>query len=238
VPYYYDSIYADAFWHAGSGTWNFSQWVPNLVVIFLGINDFSTGFPGDNAYITGYHNLITRVLGHYPSASILCIQSHNTVSTSSEDADINQVVAAETTTLNHKKVYAVGTPTNLAVTSCNWHPPLADQKSMANAFLAKIMNIMSWDTATSIGNVARYEAVRRGSEVRIVSADSRGVVAHISSTVFPTSIAVMDVSGKCLIRNTIARDQMFRWNAENIPVGMFLIGNNDIGWTRFAVRSH
>jgi lysophospholipase L1-like esterase len=60
VPHYYDSIVCEATWFSGTHQWDFSKMDVNLVVICLGINDYSTNFPGSSAYITAYRILSTE----------------------------------------------------------------------------------------------------------------------------------------------------------------------------------
>ncbi|XXT16079.1 SGNH/GDSL hydrolase family protein [Sorangium sp. So ce429] len=56
--------------------WDFSSWVPQVVVINLGTNDFSINVPGDAAFrepfTNAYAGLVETVRENYPEAFIFC----------------------------------------------------------------------------------------------------------------------------------------------------------------------
>ncbi len=54
--------------------WNFSSWVPQVVVINLGTNDYSTHpYPDSSVFEEGYRRLIDRVRSLYPGVTIFCV---------------------------------------------------------------------------------------------------------------------------------------------------------------------
>jgi hypothetical protein len=64
--------------------WHFEQWIPDLVVIILGLNDYS-GFGGwqhpvsqeDSKYFQiCYHDFIEKIRGVYPNVRILAVAAH------------------------------------------------------------------------------------------------------------------------------------------------------------------
>lgn len=56
--------------------WDFSSWIPQVVVINLGTNDFSTDVPGDaqfrEPFTSAYAGLVDTVRENYPEAFIFC----------------------------------------------------------------------------------------------------------------------------------------------------------------------
>lgn len=52
--------------------WDFKTWIPQLVVINLGTNNFATYDPGEERYVRVYTNLFNKVRAAYPSALIVC----------------------------------------------------------------------------------------------------------------------------------------------------------------------
>lgn len=53
--------------------WDFKSWIPQVVVINLGTNDFSFGFIPERAeFVEGYINFITRIRKNYPGVQIIC----------------------------------------------------------------------------------------------------------------------------------------------------------------------
>jgi lysophospholipase L1-like esterase len=55
-----------------TSTWDFKSWIPHVVVINLGSNDFEQGDPGPG-FVTTYADFIHRVHGNYPDAHVLCV---------------------------------------------------------------------------------------------------------------------------------------------------------------------
>ena len=53
-------------------TWDYS-WIPEVVVINLGTNDFAHRVPDRKSFIEAYLDLIKRVRASYPGASIVCL---------------------------------------------------------------------------------------------------------------------------------------------------------------------
>lgn len=58
-----------------SALWNFSSWIPDVVVVNLGTNDFGTngGVPDSLPFIQVYETFIQRIHAHYPATAIFCL---------------------------------------------------------------------------------------------------------------------------------------------------------------------
>ena len=55
-------------------TWDFSRWKPEVVVVNLGTNDFSTDDdPAEELFTSSYAALLGRIRTNYPDAFILCV---------------------------------------------------------------------------------------------------------------------------------------------------------------------
>ena len=68
MPYYY----ARTCGSVATNNYAFT-WQPDVVVVVLGINDFSTSpNPSQAQYVGGYSNFVKTLRGHYPNADILC----------------------------------------------------------------------------------------------------------------------------------------------------------------------
>ena len=53
--------------------WDFKAWIPQLVVMNVGTNNFATYDPGETRYVRIYSALFDRVRNAYPDALIVCI---------------------------------------------------------------------------------------------------------------------------------------------------------------------
>jgi len=118
--------------------WNFTSWIPDVVTIFLGTNDFSTTpyptqaeyegtftfmLPGSPTAPTpgfGYLNFITLVHYYYPNAQIFCL-SAGTSSPGPMDQYVKDIVAkAQAAGANY--VSLVELNPDIPFTGCASHP--------------------------------------------------------------------------------------------------------------------
>ena len=53
--------------------WDFKAWIPQLVVMNIGTNNFATYDPGETRYVRIYTNLFARIRKVYPQALIVCM---------------------------------------------------------------------------------------------------------------------------------------------------------------------
>ncbi len=52
--------------------WDFSNYIPNIVIINLGTNDFNGNPPSKESFVEGYRKLITRIRNYYGKVKIIC----------------------------------------------------------------------------------------------------------------------------------------------------------------------
>src|SRR5205085_12038112 len=119
----------------------------DVVVVVLGINDFSTTpYPSQAQYVGGYSNFVKTVRGHYPNAHILC--TYFTSMGGSSSSYIQSVVnTAGDSKVHFASVsYNLVNPTDLG---SDYHPNLSGQTKIANAFIPVFDSIMgtSWGNA-------------------------------------------------------------------------------------------
>jgi len=217
-PYHYGQTLGEA-----GGVWDFARYIPDLVVIALGTNDFSTTpYPDDTMYVNGYHKFITTVLGHYPGAEILCVSSH----TGRTDPLIAQVVAAETTSLGHPNIHYGAFPTGLSWTGCDWHPSVQDQALIAKALIGPIMKMTGWDTsstAVSFNPIMSTPEFRLGLPVMTASV----VTFHASfMSGGEYRFRIMDLRGRVIFSSGEAvragEARQIRWNSAGMGSGMYV----------------
>ncbi|MBW8888039.1 MAG: hypothetical protein JF616_09820 [Fibrobacteres bacterium] len=132
--------------------WDFA-WKPDIVSVFLGINDKNAGAT-DQQFATAMHDFVTTIRGHYPDAAILFISA-----TGGMDAAAKSAVAAETTSLGHKRVYWQECKT--VGSGCQYHPTLAQHQEIANTMIARIMGITGWDTTLASVPIRGKRAVKK-----------------------------------------------------------------------------
>ncbi len=128
--------------------WDFEGWVPNLVVICLGLNDYS-GFGGYSStvaqdktdlYKTRYHEFIAQIRDVYPGVKILTVAAHvewiqNTV----------QKVVQEENESGNKDVFYTYFPYYNGGYVNNGHPNVETHHKIAERLIAAIDTINAWE---------------------------------------------------------------------------------------------
>ena len=127
--------------------WDFTKWKPDMVVINLGTNDFSTQpFPDKDVFIAGYKKLIDEVRKQYGDLPVFCV-----VGPMTDEPCYSYVkeMVEEFRSGSRKNVYFVGIPTYLMIPEkdlgSDTHPNYSGAKKMAVHVLPVISSILGWD---------------------------------------------------------------------------------------------
>jgi lysophospholipase L1-like esterase len=128
--------------------WNFRLWKPDVVVINLGTNDFSTQpFPDKAVFKAGYEKLIDEVKKQYGEVPVFCIVGPMTDEPCY--SYVKELVEDFRSVYQRKNVYFVGIPTYLMDPDkdlgSDSHPNYSGQRKMAAHVLPVISSIMEWD---------------------------------------------------------------------------------------------
>ena len=115
-------------------------WQPDVVVVVLGINDFSTTpYPSEEQYVGGYSSFITTLRGHYPNAHILCTYW------SGMNAIASNYIAAAVSASGDGKVHFANVPFDIDFPDdygADYHPNVTGQTKIADAFIPVFDSIM------------------------------------------------------------------------------------------------
>jgi len=128
--------------------WDFKQWKPDVVVINLGTNDFSTQpFPDKAVFKAGYEKLINEVKNQYGELPVFCV-----VGPMIDEpcySYVKEMVEDFRTIYQKKNVYFVGIPNYLMVSDkdlgSDSHPNYTGQKKMAAHVLPVMSSVLGWD---------------------------------------------------------------------------------------------
>jgi hypothetical protein len=129
--------------------WDFEQWIPNLVVICLGLNDYN-GFGGYSGPVgkdstllfkTTYHNFITKIRTVYPGVKILAVAAAH--------ADwiqqtISEVVSEEQTLGKNDVFYTYFPKYDASAYVFGDHPTVATHHLIANRLITAIDTMDAW----------------------------------------------------------------------------------------------
>ena len=123
--------------------WDFKTYKPDLVVVNLGTNDFSTNiYPLEDEFIHAYKLLISRLRANYGDVPILCI------SPAIAQRQIVQYMERMRKDLNDKKVYITVLPEGLCDSTTDlgavWHPNYKGQMKMAMSLIPYMSTITGW----------------------------------------------------------------------------------------------
>ena len=126
--------------------WDYMNWIPQVVVINLGTNDFSTQpHPDKSVFQEAYKQLINRVQSQYPDVTVFCICGPLIDEPCARY--IEEVVGQCKQQNANKKVFYIGIKKNLLNMSdmgSDWHPNIQGQRKIADVILPKIQDVMNW----------------------------------------------------------------------------------------------
>ena len=122
--------------------WNFSQWVPDAVVIHLGLNDFSTPpHPDPQTYIENYRRLLQQVRSVYPRAWIICFATTGWPYFSPLIKEASESFNRE----GDRKVLFVGYPSfPLSDLGCDYHPKVVVHQRLADLLVPILRQCLGW----------------------------------------------------------------------------------------------
>jgi lysophospholipase L1-like esterase len=128
--------------------WNFKLWKPDVVVINLGTNDFSTQpFPDKAVFKAGYEKLINDVRKEYGDIPVFCV-----VGPMIDEpcySYVKEMVEEFRTVYQKKNVYFVGIPIYLMIPDkdlgSDTHPNYSGAKKMAAHVMPVISSVLGWD---------------------------------------------------------------------------------------------
>ncbi|MEO5769726.1 MAG: SGNH/GDSL hydrolase family protein [Polyangia bacterium] len=124
--------------------WDFSRFQPDVVIMNLNNNDFSTGDPGQ-PYIDAYLKLTRHIRANYPNATFIHVIEWKTGSTTDQGAAtvVNQMVSTLKGGSDPK--HTVFDMRRYANTKqCGGHPDMAASQAMGDALAAELRTTMGW----------------------------------------------------------------------------------------------
>jgi lysophospholipase L1-like esterase len=157
----------------------YASWVPEVIVIALGNNDFSTGVkPSQEQYTTAYTAFHATVRAAYPQAHILCLAfAGDGLQTTYIPAIVNQLTTAGDTRI----AYFAMPPLGNNAAGCDYHPNVAGQQKYAEALIPEVRKWLGTPTPLAPPSQG-FKQKRRPS------------VGRLSSEIF-TPAGLVDASG-------------------------------------------
>lgn len=149
------------FQDVGTDTWNPSNYIPDVVVIHLGTNDFfpetwATPDMLDSAsYVNAYIDFVTLIRQHYPISSTKLILAYGNSKTDWWPAgfmtltrwtEMVNAVADSLTSAGDTEIYPFLLPGSIAPYGEDWHPSKAGHFDLSDKITEKIISITGWST--------------------------------------------------------------------------------------------
>ena len=129
--------------------WNFTGYRPDLVVINLGSNDFSTEpHPYKREFVKAYMQIIAQLREHYGNIPILCLYP---VAMQAPVFSYYETIVSE---LNDPKLFLLrmdeGLYNRTTDLGAAWHPGYSGHRKMAMWIIPYISTLMGWELADKI----------------------------------------------------------------------------------------
>ena len=127
--------------------WDFKNYIPDVVVINLGTNDFSTTPAEKTKYVTAYKTLVSQTRQNYPNAHIFCTIGPMLWGSGLDSCRsyINEVVDSFKSS-GDSKIYFVEFPQQNESNGYgeDWHPSLKTHQLMADKLTYEIKSKLGW----------------------------------------------------------------------------------------------
>jgi hypothetical protein len=135
-------LYNRTLCHDPKNLWDFSQWIPDAVIVHLGSNDFSSEPHADpQDYIKNYIQLLKAIRKNYPEASLYCMC---TMGWPNFHQWVEEVVKNRNDS-GDKNVYFVGYP-NVPENElgCDYHPNVKAHRQIADVLVPILRKTLGW----------------------------------------------------------------------------------------------
>ena len=198
----------------GTTNWNFASWIPDLVVLSLGINDSTIGGVTDTAFRAAYRALITTVRGNYPNVPLILmgisgtnLRNVNVVATFFPGITM---FSSPITLANAKALYS--------------HPNKAQHQQIADSLVPVVMQVMGWDTA-SVTGIRAHVAGRnaRDDGVAILKTSMDVLVFPPEFSGLAKELIVYDYSGRELRRFSTEKQTFLLSEDAKLSLGTYFI---------------
>lgn len=149
----YRTYYDRALLAVDGDVWQPGTWRPQLVVIGLGINDFSTAINAGEpwtpdslaaAYRTAYHGFLDKLRTRYGSDTVIVVTAAHMSNTAFGNATRQVVQERNAQGDSRVRHFSYG-ETGLDLLGCHWHPSAADHQYISNQLYTLIGTLpLSW----------------------------------------------------------------------------------------------
>jgi hypothetical protein len=135
--------YGRELWNDPASRWSFSSWVPDAVIVDLGLNDHTTDpRPPPGVFQAGYAAFLARLRSYYPDAHIFCVDVAGWPHFSHL---VEEVVDAARRRGDTKVSFTAIPSFPLREMGCDWHPRVEGHHAIADVLTPVIASTLGWD---------------------------------------------------------------------------------------------
>jgi len=139
----FPTIYDRTLPASATSQWDFKSWQPDVVVINLGTNDFSSAVdPSATDFAAGYVSFLRHIRGNYPNALILC--TCGSMLSQTEVQKVRDGANTAIATLGDARMKTFDFATQTGPMGCAGHPSLATHQKMADVLTAELKATLGW----------------------------------------------------------------------------------------------
>lgn len=127
--------------------WDYTNWIPDVVVINLCTNDFNSGIPDRNHFTATYMDFVSKMRRQYANAVIYCALGPMLYGENLNSArDYISSVVNQLTIAGDAKVKFIEFPMQNETNGYgeDWHPSIKTHELMANQLAAQIRTDLGW----------------------------------------------------------------------------------------------
>lgn len=121
--------------------WDHNQYQPDLIVSAIGTNDFSTGIPERETYVTAYVKLINKLLANHPQAHIAITEG--AILNGEKKAALIDYIREAISRVNDSRVHQV-TSNYYPGDAQDAHPTREQHAAMAKDLAPQLKALMDW----------------------------------------------------------------------------------------------
>jgi len=196
-----------------NNTWDFTRYIPNVVVVALGTNDYNLGLGAGTittaTFITGYKSLVANLRTAYPNAQIVCTNSPMVTDVKLGNTIISAV--AEINAAGDNKVYYFSF-TRMTGGGVGGHPGEADGQTNGKELAAFISSKLA---LTSIGEMDKNNNV-----ISIYPNPAKGILS-ITNLAPGSLISVTGIDAR-FVSSQKAANSTANFNVSNWSKGIYL----------------
>jgi hypothetical protein len=122
--------------------WDFTQWIPEAVILFLGSNDFSTEPHADReVFVSAYLQLLKTIRMNYPKTQIFCLERQDLPEMVE---GVKEAVAFQRQEGDSRIQSVIIPPFSPRDMGCDGHPKVASHRALADYLAPFLAKTLGW----------------------------------------------------------------------------------------------